>query len=86
MLFEEKIDPRCAYCARGIPLEDGQVACPKRGIVSPGGSCGGFRYDPLKRVPPPPAAPKSGGFTAGVDLFFKQHGDGLLPGDLSFVT
>ena len=64
MLFEEKIDPRCTYCARGIPLEDGQVACPKRGIVSPGGSCGGFRYDPLKRVPPRPAPPKKAGLTA----------------------
>lgn len=58
MLFEEQIDPRCGYCKRGRPLEDGQVICPKRGVVSPGGSCRFFSYDPLKRVPPRPAAPK----------------------------
>ncbi len=57
MLFETKIEPLCTYCARGVPLEDGQVGCPKRGIVSPGGSCRGFRYDPLKRVPPRPVVP-----------------------------
>lgn len=57
MLFEEKIDPRCAYCRRAVPLADGTAACPKRGIVSPGGHCGKFRYDPLKRVPPRPAVP-----------------------------
>ena len=38
-------------------LEEGKVLCVKRGVVSPGDSCRGFRYDPLKRVPPPPAAP-----------------------------
>lgn len=64
MLFEPNIDPMCVYCARGIPLEDGQVACPKRGIVSPGGACKRFRYDPLKRVPPRPAAPKTSQLTA----------------------
>ena len=58
MLFEEKIDPRCGYCQRGKALEDGQVICPKRGVVSPGSACGAFRYDPLKRVPPRPAVPK----------------------------
>lgn len=58
MLFEEKIDPRCTYCRRGIPLADGQIGCPKRGIVSPGSHCGAFQYDPLKRVPPRPVAPK----------------------------
>ena len=58
MLFEEKIDPRCVYCGRGKPLEDGQIICPKRGVVSPGSSCGAFKYDPLKRVPPRPCAPK----------------------------
>lgn len=57
MLFEKKIDPRCAYCARGTDLADGQVICLKRGVVSAGYSCRSFRYDPLKRVPPKPAAP-----------------------------
>ncbi len=56
MLFQHKIEPRCTYCKRGRPLEDGQVVCPKRGIMSPSGSCRSFSYDPLKRVPPRPTA------------------------------
>ena len=32
-----------------------EVACLKRGIVSSGGSCRKFKYDPLKRKPPMPA-------------------------------
>lgn len=61
MLFEEKIDPRCIYCQRSVALEDGTMACPKRGVVSPGGNCARFRYDPLKRVPPRPAVPRISG-------------------------
>ena len=57
MLFQNAIEPRCTYCKRGRPLEDGQVICPKRGVVSPGYSCKHFDYDPLKRVPPRPAGP-----------------------------
>ena len=56
MLFEKDMDPRCAYCQRGTTLDDGQVICVKKGIVAAGGSCRRFRYDPLKRVPPKPAA------------------------------
>lgn len=58
MLFDKNIEPRCEYCRWGVALEEGQVACPKRGVVTPGGHCRGFQYDPLKRVPPRPAAPK----------------------------
>ena len=54
MLFRKKIDPRCAYCAKGARINDEEVACVKRGIVAPEYHCGGFRYDPLKRVPPRP--------------------------------
>lgn len=57
MLFQKNIEPRCIYCARGARLEEGQILCGKRGVVSPGGSCRSFRYDPLKRVPPVPAEP-----------------------------
>ena len=57
MLFQKKIEPRCAYCTRGTDLADGQVACLKKGVVSAGYSCRAFRYDPLKRVPPKPVAP-----------------------------
>ena len=55
MLFKKKIEPRCAYCARGAELEEGHILCIKKGVVSPGSHCGGFRYDPFKRVPPKPA-------------------------------
>lgn len=55
MLFTKKIEPRCAYCQRGTALDEEQVICPKRGVMSAGGHCRAFRYDPLKRVPPKPA-------------------------------
>ncbi len=51
MLFEKNMEPRCAYCKRGAPLDEEQVMCLKKGIVSAGGSCGRFKYDPLKRIP-----------------------------------
>ncbi len=56
MLFEKKMEPRCAYCKRGTALNEGQVVCPKKGVVGAGERCRAFRYDPLKRVPPKPAA------------------------------
>ena len=56
-LFEKSIEPRCAYCAHGRALEEDQIVCPKKGVMSAGSHCRSFRYDPLKRVPPPPAAP-----------------------------
>lgn len=55
MLFQKSIEPRCAYCAKGSALEKDTVLCPKKGVVSAGGSCRAFKYDPLKRVPPAPA-------------------------------
>lgn len=57
MLFEKSIEPRCAYCQRSAPLDDKNVLCRKKGVVSAGGSCRGFKYDPFKRVPPKPMAP-----------------------------
>ena len=56
MLFAKKIEPRCSYCQRGTCLDEERVICLKRGVVSSGGHCRAFRYDPLKRVPPKPAA------------------------------
>lgn len=53
-LFQENIEPRCAYCAKGAPLEEGRILCAKKGVVPAGGSCLWFQYDPLKRVPPKP--------------------------------
>ena len=57
MLFRKSIDPRCVYCRRGGSLENGEVICPKKGIVSEGFHCRHFVYDPLKRQPPAPPAP-----------------------------
>lgn len=54
-LFRSDIEPRCAYCARGNPLSDDQVACRKYGVVSGAFHCRRFRYDPLRRIPPKPA-------------------------------
>jgi len=53
-LFQKKIDPRCAYCARGRALSAEQVVCDKKGVMSAGSHCRAFKYDPLKRVPPRP--------------------------------
>ena len=56
MLFEKDMEARCAYCKRGVALDEETVMCPKRGVMSAGDSCRRFRYDPLKRVPPKPMA------------------------------
>lgn len=55
MLFQKKIEPRCAYCQRGTELDEEKILCAKRGVVDRAGHCRAFRYDPLKRVPPPPS-------------------------------
>lgn len=57
MLFDKKIEPRCVYCARSVSLHADSMLCAKKGVVSPGGRCRSFKYDPLKRVPPRQAAP-----------------------------
>ena len=44
----------CAYCEHATPLQtEGQMLCPKKGVVEGGFVCRRFRYDPLKRVPTP---------------------------------
>ena len=57
MLFAKKMEPRCAYCMRGTALNETQVICRKKGVVSSGEHCRAFRYDPLRRVPPKPILP-----------------------------
>lgn len=57
LLFQKKIEPRCAYCRRSATVDEKTVICLKKGIVSAAGQCRSFRYDPLRRVPPKPAAP-----------------------------
>ncbi len=56
MLFEKNMEPRCAYCQWASPLDEEQLMCAKKGIVTSAGSCRRFRYDPLKRIPPKPLA------------------------------
>ena len=56
MLFRKNIDPRCAYCQRGQLINEREVACVKKGIVNMEDPCRAFKSDPLKRVPPRPAA------------------------------
>ena len=51
MLFRRKIEPQCGYCRHGTAIEDGNVACVKKGIVSGFDSCPRFVYDPYARVP-----------------------------------
>ncbi len=53
-LFQDKIEPRCAYCAHGRALGEDQIACPKKGVMSAASHCRAFRYDPLRRTPPRP--------------------------------
>ena len=45
MLFRKDIDPRCAYCARGCWVNQKEIFCKKRGVVSPEYHCRAFRYD-----------------------------------------
>ena len=54
-LFRKNIEPRCAYCARGARIDDGHVACVKRGVVADTDKWPAFRYDPLRRMPSRPA-------------------------------
>ena len=51
MLFDRNIPPACSYCFFGKAMSDSEVACKKRGIMSPEGFCRRFKYDPLKREP-----------------------------------
>ncbi|MCD7761183.1 MAG: hypothetical protein LUH16_05345 [Clostridiales bacterium] len=57
MLFRDQIEPRCIYCQHGTAIAEDTVVCLKKGVMSGGGSCRGFAYDPFKRVPAVPADP-----------------------------
>ena len=60
MLFRKDIEPRCAYCAKAAyRVNENEVLCRKKGIVSPEYHCRAFRYDPLRREPPRPATLKT---------------------------
>ncbi len=63
MLFRKDIEPRCIYCAKGNPINDREVVCPRKGVVAGEYHCFRFRYDPLKRVPPRPVKLETGKLT-----------------------
>lgn len=56
MLFRKKIQRSCLYCTYGTKIDNDQVLCIKKGVVSTEGSCRKFEYDPCKRVPVKPKA------------------------------
>lgn len=51
MLFRKKIARSCQYCSHASTLNDAEVLCAKRGIISVEKSCRKFSYDPCKRIP-----------------------------------
>ncbi|MBE6909257.1 MAG: hypothetical protein E7474_06765 [Ruminococcaceae bacterium] len=55
-LFRKNMEKRCAYCTSASVISEREVACPYRGVVDAASHCRRFAYDPLKRVPPRPAA------------------------------
>lgn len=52
MLFRKKMPRSCSYCLNATKLNDTEVLCIKRGLVSTDKGCRKFVYDPCKRVPP----------------------------------
>jgi len=53
-LFRKDIEPYCIYCARGKQVSRDKAVCIRKGVVALYGHCGGFTYDPLKRLPDKP--------------------------------
>ena len=56
MLFRKQISRSCQYCAYSARLDENQMLCAKRGVVSMYYECRKFKYDPCKRIPPKPRA------------------------------
>ena len=48
MLFSKTIEPRCAYCKRGKPMEQDTILCKKKGITQPDGACPAPDFSRLK--------------------------------------
>lgn len=55
MLFRKKIEKQCSYCKHAAKVDENTMVCVSKGLVSSHSHCGRFRYDPLKRIPDPPA-------------------------------
>lgn len=52
MFFRKKMPRSCTYCLNATKLNDEEVLCIKRGVVSNEKACRKFIYDPCKRIPP----------------------------------
>ena len=55
MLFRKNMEKLCLYCSHAARVDENTMVCTKKGLVDGHSHCRGFRYDPLKRVPDPPA-------------------------------
>ena len=51
MLFRKKHPRSCSYCVYGTKLNNEEVLCVKKGIMSADKKCCKFKYDPFKRIP-----------------------------------
>ena len=51
MLFRKKMPRSCNYCIHGTKLNENEILCVKRGVMSVDKSCRKFIYDPFKRIP-----------------------------------
>lgn len=51
MLFRKKIERSCTYCKFGTKMNEDEVLCAKKGVVSCSKPCRKFSYDPCKRIP-----------------------------------
>ena len=56
MLFRKKIPHSCEYCANGTKIDEEQILCSKRGVITDMEKCRKFKYDPCKRIPSKPKA------------------------------
>lgn len=56
MLFRKKIQKSCEYCTHGTILDNNQILCVKRGLITNVEKCRKFKYDPFKRIPSKPKA------------------------------
>ena len=57
MVFRKDIEPHCGYCRHASFAGEGIVICEKKGVLPAEGHCRWFRYNPLRRTPPPPMLP-----------------------------
>jgi hypothetical protein len=56
-MFRKKHDVDCLYCKYGYVLyNETDCLCDKYGFIQRKNKCSKFTYEPLKRIPSPPAS------------------------------